>query len=186
MFPWKSKVKVGLSLWGAGTAQRHLFYFIPVFRRCTHQSTLAHTHKRVRDCPLECVLLYLSLRHTIHHFVDHCTLSPKAHNKTDIGRETKKEAEEGREGWGWRLLGVRWFTCVHVCVRMFLWRRKQPRFLLHCVWSDEFKDQTFFILSGFLVHTVVHSSFSAFARTYTSGHQPHTHTGSLSCIKVKE
>lgn len=62
----------------------------------THTYIYTHIQKGLGDCPLQCVLLYLSLRHTIHHSVDHCTLSPKAHNKTDTGGETKKEGKKER------------------------------------------------------------------------------------------
>lgn len=72
-----------------------ILYSQEMIREYTVKHTHTHTHRR-GDCPLECaVYLYLSPRHTIHHSVDHCILSPKAHNKPDTG-----ERETGG-GWGW-------------------------------------------------------------------------------------
>lgn len=101
-----------------------------------------HMHKRAgRLSSGVCALLYLTLRHTIHHSVDHCTLSPKAHNKTDIGEETKQEAEKDG-GWErpWRV-----YLCAHMMVE-----RKSCSF----VWNDEFCSPPFLILS--LEHAASH------------------------------
>lgn len=82
------------------------FIVIRYSQEMMREHTVKHTHTGGGgDCPLECVVyLYLCLRHTIHHSVDHCILSPKAHNKPDIGegeRERERRVVGGGGGWTW-------------------------------------------------------------------------------------